>query len=66
MYNYIFIYLFVLRERTFGCDLGEHLAKTNNQGEVSYLNHWMLNGFLCIDIEMVSLLRKCIPHQASV
>ena len=66
MYNHLFVHLFVLRERTFGCDLGEHLAKTNSQGEGSYLNHYMLNGFLCINIKMVSLLRKCILHQASV
>ena len=66
MNNHLFVYLFVLRERTFGCDLGEHLAKTNSQGKGSYPNRCMLNCFRCINTEMVSLPRKYIRHQASV
>lgn len=66
MYNYLFVHLFVLRERSFGCDLGEHLAKTNSQGEELYFNHCMLHGFLYINIEMIFLVRKCSGDQASV
>lgn len=53
MYNHLFVYLFALRERTFGCDLGEHLAKTNNQGERSYFNQCMFKGARSRYLELI-------------
>lgn len=64
-----FVYLFAFRERTFGCDLGEHLAKTNHQGEGTYtqpkvlspvLTYWQFKHFSTALLSLFGILICCI------